>query len=54
MFGKDRIKNIIQNNSGLSANAVLNAVFAATEQFQGKSGFEDDATMAVIKIVKNL
>ena len=53
MFGKDRIEKIIQKNSELSAQEILLAVFAAVEHFQGGREFEDDATMAVIKVVEN-
>ena len=54
MFGKNRIEKIIQKNSESSAKKILNAIFTAAEQFQGKNKFEDDATMAVIKFVNDL
>jgi sigma-B regulation protein RsbU (phosphoserine phosphatase) len=54
MFGKERIKEIIRNNSKLGAEDILQAVFAAVEKFQGTGEFEDDATMAVIKVVEDV
>ncbi|MBW2410281.1 MAG: SpoIIE family protein phosphatase [Deltaproteobacteria bacterium] len=54
MFSKERIQEIIQKNSELSAKKILNEVFTAAEQFQGKGKFDDDATMAVIKFVSDL
>jgi serine phosphatase RsbU (regulator of sigma subunit) len=45
---------IIRNNSKLGAEDILQAVFAAVEKFQGTGEFEDDATMAVIKVVEDV
>ena len=53
MFGKERIMQIIRNNSKSGAEDILRSVFAAVEKFQGKGEFEDDATMAVIKVVED-
>ncbi len=54
MFGKNRIQEIIQKNSELSAKKLLNTVFTAAQQFQGKNKFEDDATIAIIKFASDL
>jgi serine phosphatase RsbU (regulator of sigma subunit) len=54
MFGKERIKKIVQNNSESRSEEILDAIFKATKQFQGKDEFEDDATMVVIKAVGDL
>jgi serine phosphatase RsbU (regulator of sigma subunit) len=54
MFGKDAIKKIIRKQANLSAKEMLDSVFQEVIQFQGGNEFEDDATMAVIKIVEDL
>jgi sigma-B regulation protein RsbU (phosphoserine phosphatase) len=54
MFGKDAIKEIIRKHANLSAKEMLDSVFQEVIQFQGGNEFEDDATMAVIKIVEDL
>jgi sigma-B regulation protein RsbU (phosphoserine phosphatase) len=54
MFGKNRIQEIIQKNSELSAKKLLNAIFTAAQQFHGKNKFEDDATIAIIKFASDL
>jgi serine phosphatase RsbU (regulator of sigma subunit) len=54
MFGKNRIQEIIQKNSELSAKKLLDAIFTAAQQFHGKNKFEDDATIAIIKFASDL
>ena len=54
MFGKDAIKEIIKKHANLSAKEMLDSVFQEVIQFQGGNEFEDDATMAVIKIIEDL
>lgn len=54
IFGKNRIQEIIQKNSELSAKKLLDAIFTAAQQFHGKNKFEDDATIAIIKFASDL
>jgi len=50
MFGKERIYNIIQKNSSLSADEIINIMIASLKSFQQGAHIEDDITMVVIKI----
>ncbi|MCP4628049.1 MAG: SpoIIE family protein phosphatase [bacterium] len=50
MFGKERIYNIIQKNSSLSADEIINIMIASLKSFQKGAHIEDDITMVVIKI----
>ena len=54
MFGTEAIKKVIQKHSHLSAKEILDNVFQEVIQFQGGNEFEDDTTIAVIKVVEDL
>jgi hypothetical protein len=50
MFGKERIYNIIQKKSSLSAGEIINIMIESLKSFQQDAQIEDDITMVVIKI----
>ncbi len=50
MFGKERIYNIIQKKSSLSADEIINIMIESLKSFQQGAQIEDDITMVVIKI----
>lgn len=50
MFGKDRFREIIRQNSKGSAGEILNAVFHDLEQFTKGQKPEDDITLVIIKL----
>jgi serine phosphatase RsbU (regulator of sigma subunit) len=50
MFGKEPIFQILQNNSSLRANEILNTILDALNRFQKNAKIEDDITLVVIKI----
>lgn len=51
MFGKEKLKAIIRNNSSATAKEILTMVTVALEDFRGAKHLEDDVTMVVIKVV---
>jgi sigma-B regulation protein RsbU (phosphoserine phosphatase) len=51
MFGKDRVREIMRENAGQSAQGVLEAILAALDAYRGDSPAEDDVTLLVIKAV---
>jgi len=54
IFGKDRFYNLIRNNANLNAASMLKIVVDKTKEFQNGFKIEDDITMVVIKIEKDL
>ena len=50
MFGKDRVKEIIQNNISVSAKEIIAAITDALNKFRDSKQPEDDITMVVIKV----
>ncbi len=50
MFGKDRLREIMRIHADNSAQDVLNAILNALRNFTAESGFEDDVTLAVVKV----
>jgi sigma-B regulation protein RsbU (phosphoserine phosphatase) len=54
IFGKDRFYNLIRKNADLNATAITNMVVEEIEEFQDGFRREDDITMVVIKVEKNL
>ncbi len=51
MFGKERICNIIQKNLSLSADEIINTMFASLQRFQQGAQIADDITLVVVKII---
>jgi sigma-B regulation protein RsbU (phosphoserine phosphatase) len=49
-FGKDRFDGIVRAHRRDSAEGILQAVFAALEEFRGQALQEDDITLVVIKV----
>jgi sigma-B regulation protein RsbU (phosphoserine phosphatase) len=49
MFGKERFREIIRNNSNSGAGDILNAVFNQLNEFKQGQKFEDDITLVIIK-----
>ena len=52
MFGKARIKSIVQQNAGRSASDILREIFAALTAFQQSSIPADDVTLVVVKFAE--
>ena len=50
MFGKDRLKEIIRDNSSATAKRMLAVIYDTLEKFRGGAQLEDDVTMVVIKV----
>ena len=50
-FGKDRLKQVIRENSHLPAQKILDAVMDASIQFQKGEKRQDDATLIIIKFL---
>jgi len=50
MFGKDRVKEIIQTNTSLTAKEIIAAISDSLNRFRGNRQPEDDVTMVVIKV----
>ena len=50
MFGKERIYDIIRENSSLSADQIVNILLASLKSFQQGAQIEDDITLVVIKM----
>jgi len=51
MFGQDRLRDLIRENAGASAEEIQNAVLAALQSFRGDVAQEDDVTLVVIKLI---
>jgi serine phosphatase RsbU (regulator of sigma subunit) len=49
MFGVDRLEEVIRRRPGQSSRALVDAVVDATRAFAGRTGFEDDFTLVVIR-----
>jgi serine phosphatase RsbU (regulator of sigma subunit) len=50
MFGKERIYDIIRENSSSSADQIINILLASLKNFQQGAQIEDDITLVVIKM----
>lgn len=51
MFGKERLREIIAREADRSAEAVIQAIMTALREFTADAGFDDDVTLAVVKVV---
>jgi len=49
MFGVERLRNLVQNNLDLSAEAIARLVFQEVYTFGNETSWEDDASLVVIK-----
>jgi sigma-B regulation protein RsbU (phosphoserine phosphatase) len=50
IFGKDRLKEIIQTNASSTAKEIIAAIYDALNRYRGTKQPEDDITMVVIKV----
>jgi sigma-B regulation protein RsbU (phosphoserine phosphatase) len=50
MFGKERIHDIIRNNSSLTASEIIDIMIGSLKKFQRDAPTEDDITLVVVKI----
>lgn len=50
MFGKQRLKKILRDNSSLPAAEIVALIDDALAQFRGPEQFEDDITLVVIRV----
>jgi len=50
MFGKNRLKEIIQMNASSTAKEIIAAIYDALNRYRGTKQPEDDITMVVIKV----
>lgn len=48
-FGKDRIKQILQDNRNAGAQFLLDQVLEALDQFMNGQGYTDDVTLIIVK-----
>ncbi len=51
MFGKEKLKMIIRNNSSATAQEISTVITGALADFRGGRQLEDDVTMVVLKVV---
>ena len=51
MFGKDRLRSVIQANAQLSASEIVAAITTELKVFRGEVDSEDDVTMVLVKVV---
>ena len=51
-FGIDRLKKLVKKNIDLSAEGLVNLIFNAVYDYGGRTQWEDDATVVVIKRVE--
>jgi len=49
-FGKDRLRAVIQNNAGGSADSITRAIFDSVSEFRKTHPQEDDITLVVVKV----
>lgn len=50
MFGKERLMDIIRNNSRCTSQELLKIITEKLQQFRGSMDLEDDVTMVVVKV----
>ena len=50
MFGKERVKRIVRENSHLSANEIKNHLFSSVQNFIHNNTLEDGLTIVVTKV----
>ena len=50
IFGKDRLKEIIQTNALSTAKEIIAAIYEVLNRYRGAKQPEDDITMVVIKV----
>jgi len=50
IFGKDRLKKIVQTNASSTAKELIAAIYDALNRYRGAKQPEDDITMVVIKV----
>ena len=48
-FGVERLSNLIRRGQTLSANELMNHILESVTEFSRDVGFEDDATILVVK-----
>lgn len=54
MFGRHRLQKIIENNKKRSAGEILDACFDALDTFTAGTRAEDDRTLVIMKIMKDI
>lgn len=50
MYGKERLNDILQTHHSLKSQEILNIILQSLKDFTEEAGFEDDVTLAVVKI----
>lgn len=50
MFGEDRLERIIQGGNWQRAEDLLKRILSEVEQFSGRSTYDDDVTLVVLKV----
>ncbi|MFH0967289.1 MAG: SpoIIE family protein phosphatase, partial [Methanobacteriota archaeon] len=50
LFGEERLRDILNGHAGLSAQEILETVFAEVEKFAGERAQEDDITLVILKV----
>ena len=51
MYGKDRLHQVIRENTTASAAEIQTAVFESVRRFRNNTPLEDDMTMVVVKVI---
>ena len=51
MYGKERLNDILQKHHSNSAQEILDTIILSLKDFTSDAGFEDDVTLAVVKIL---
>jgi sigma-B regulation protein RsbU (phosphoserine phosphatase) len=54
LFGKDRFYSLIRKNAILDATSILNVIIGKIKEFQNGFKIEDDITLVVIKVDKDV
>lgn len=52
MYGKERLNTIMRDNASASSQEILDTILKSLKNFVTDSGFEDDVTLAVVKVLK--
>ncbi len=51
-FGEERLKDLLQENHGLSADDLLEKLYHQLRIFTGSNAFNDDVTVLILKIME--
>ena len=52
MFGKERLNTILRSNKDKTSQEILDFILQSLKDFTAETGFEDDVTLAIVKVVE--